>query len=230
MAAIIPAAANGSCFYISSVLAIEYQVAKRRKTANIPMNNEPLLDGHHSEVLQRAELLRSLLCEWYERGLQTIVPHLGFYDEASKQHFTRGDLLALEMVRSGTDVPEKGPERLDRIKKYLQHMRRPGTWASTPEYVALSHLCHCDVEIYTIEKPKEDSSGDQEPGSVSKIVLRDSIKRPEKAHSNSTEILGPIRLIFRDHHYDLLLNPEEASWVSQNLKVEVKTLTSEWPN
>lgn len=82
-------------------------------------------------MIASAEDLRCLICEWYHRGLYTTVPQIGFYDQ--KRLFTRGDLLALEKVRAGQDVEEKGPSRLRSILEVLAEMKRERSWASTPE-------------------------------------------------------------------------------------------------
>jgi hypothetical protein len=91
------------------------------------------LDGFASNVLTSAEDLRKLICEWFHRGLDSVVPQLGFFDESTKAPFTRGHILALEVIRKGHDVPEKGPERLQCIRNLLDEMRRERSWASTPE-------------------------------------------------------------------------------------------------
>jgi hypothetical protein len=125
---------NGSCFYIASRLAIEVlEICKRFRGSPEDKPNSSILDGFDPTVLSSAEDLRSLICEWYHRGLEAVVPQLGFYDEASKRPFTRGDLLALEAIRTSMDVPEKGAKRLSAIKAILDRMKQIGTWASTPE-------------------------------------------------------------------------------------------------
>jgi hypothetical protein len=75
------------------------------------------------------------------------MPQLGHYDETSKRPFKRSDLLALEAIRHGKDVPEEGPGREAIVQQVLATMKREGTWASTPEYIALSIFTKCHVEI-----------------------------------------------------------------------------------
>lgn len=172
---------NGSCFYIAARLAIELKEIMKRHSEKTSKPETTNLNGFSPEVLASAEVLRSLICEWYRRGLDRVMPELGHYDEASKRPFKRGDLLALEAIRHGKDVPEEGPSRDLVIQSVLGLMRKAGTWASTPEYIALSFFTKCNVEIWTYSQDKKS------------IEVRDQFKAAANAQAT-------IRLFFSNHH------------------------------
>jgi len=69
---------NGSCFYIAARLGIEVCEILKRIEADEDKPKTSCLDGFASNVLSSAEDLRKLICEWYHRGLESVVPQLGF--------------------------------------------------------------------------------------------------------------------------------------------------------
>lgn len=60
---------NGSCFYIAARLAIEVLEIQKRIAQSKDLPTTTILDGYHDDIVSSAEDLRSLICEWYHRGL-----------------------------------------------------------------------------------------------------------------------------------------------------------------
>jgi hypothetical protein len=50
-------------------MAIEVLEIQKRLLTGSPLPTTSILDGYHDEVVSSAEDLRSLICEWYHRGL-----------------------------------------------------------------------------------------------------------------------------------------------------------------
>jgi hypothetical protein len=191
---IIKAEGNGSCLFISMRLALEYlKVLKIAKESQSVAN--AILDGRDPKVCASAEGLRELVVLWYKEHLDVVVPGFGQYtqstDTAKGREWVRGDILAIEMVRSNHDVPETGPERSAAMTKYLERMSRRGEWGSTPEYTAFAFMAKLTVEAYQL-----DLSG--------KLSVVDTVK----PHLS----LGTVKLLYSGRcHYDLLLDDDTAA-------------------
>lgn len=69
---------NGSCFYIAARLGIEVCEILKRVDAGEEKPSTTCLDGFSHIVTESAEDLRKLICEWYHRGLDAVVPQLGY--------------------------------------------------------------------------------------------------------------------------------------------------------
>lgn len=195
---------NGSCFQIAARLGIEVLEIEKRLELNQDLPTTTILDGQHDEVVSSAEDLRSMICEWQHRGLQTEVPQLGHQDASNQRFFTRGDLLALEKVRHGDDVPEKGAARLHCIRQVLSEMRRERSWASTPEQIALAALAKCNVNIQA--RAKEG------------LRLCDRVAWTETETS--------ISLLFHNSHQDLLM-PLQVVGALRNSRIKIENMCSE---
>lgn len=190
---VIKAEGNGSCLFISLRLALECTTILKKARDGEPVPTA-VVDGSDERVLRSAESMRALIVKWYHGGLDRDVPGLGSYVQAtstsSGRTWRRGDILAMEMVRSAKDVPEEGLERIAAMLKYLDYMKLRSTWGGTPEYTAFAILSKLTVEVY-------------QPG-TSGLVLVD------KATPESS--LGLIKLLFNGHnHYDLLLDDADAT-------------------
>ena len=160
------------------------------------------VDGYDDRVTKSAEVLRSMIMQWYGTGLEKIVEGFGTFIEATEagpgRPFLRGDILAMEMVRHGTDVPETGLGRTAAMLEYLKIMSAPGTWGSTPEYTAFAFMSKLNVKVY-------------QPKSHTQLLLINETKVPNSK--------GTIKLLYTGrNHYDLLLSDEESF-----------TLVKAWP-
>lgn len=189
---------NGSCFYIAARMAIEILEIQKRLDNGAGLPTTTRLDGQHDEIVSSAEDLRSLICEWQHRGLYTSVPQLGHQDASKGRLFTRGDLLALEKVRLGDDVSEKGSSRLMSILSVLAEMRRERSWASTPEQIALAALAKANVNIQG--------------------RTHGSLRLCDRVHWNSD--CKEINLLFHNSHQDLLVPVSVIEAIREKLPIE----------
>jgi len=192
---------NGSCLFISLRLGLEVS-----KLLKVNEKGVGLVDGYNDKVLESAERLRSMICDWYLNGLSKQLP--GFEangeskpgEEGTKSiPWTRADLVAMESSNlSSGDIPDPGPERLKLVLRYLEHVKRPRTWGGVPEYTAFSYMSKLDVEVY-----------------------RDG-RLYQKVQQQNT--LGTVRLLFSGScHYDLLLSTQDAERIQMllpNTKLE----------
>lgn len=201
---------NGSCFQIACRLGIELlEIEKRWTDRPSEKPSTTNLNGFSSEVTSSAEDLRKLVVLWYSTGLTKEVPSLGNFDEASKRLFTRADLLALEAIRQGRDIDEKGPKREEALQEMIHVMKREGSWASTPEYIAVSHLTNCNVHVWVREdgpRRPEGSSPVQ-----NNIVLRDvaTSKCKQDFNEGIPSKIQTIHLLFSNQHQDVLVTSKQ---------------------
>ena len=142
----IPVSGNGSCLFTSIRLCMELSYI---------LNNlgNPIksfyLDGHSARMLKASLTIRHRIVEWFRKYLKKEIPQLGNYNEGENARiYQRGDLLALEMVKNGKDVPEEGNEREQIILQYLLKMSMPTTWGSTPEYTAAACMTKKIINIW----------------------------------------------------------------------------------
>ena len=150
-----------------------------------------VLDGRNPAMVRAALKVRINIVEWYRRFLTREVKELGFYT-ANGRLWQRGDLLALEMVRKGSDVSESGPARERKMLEYLDEMSRRGSWGSTPEVQAAA--CMTKRTIHTWQRMS---------GKLCKI---------NSAHGTCDPLTedGQYNLIFSEsgNHYDALIPAE----------------------
>lgn len=195
---------KGSCLFVALRLGLECAVLLRRVAAKDPPPESALLDGLHPAAAEAAEDLRRMICKWYSGGLDKTIASFGNYSEAnasqSSRLWTRQDVLAVEMVRLGQDVPESGPERTTQALQYIKDMQS-GEWGSTPEYTAFAMLSKLEIQVYQPGKAKTEEPFDG-------LVCVNRI-RPDPC-------MGLIRLLYNGHsHYDLLVDDETASKLFQ---------------
>lgn len=144
----IPVAGNGSCLFTSLRICMELNYLLSKIDSGEPPDHF-VLDGHHDNMLKASFNMRLKIVDWFRKRLDQSVPQLGNYIEGPlARPYVRGDLLALEMVRSGKDVPENGAERESIILKYLVDMSAPDRWGSTPEYTAAACMTGKTINIW----------------------------------------------------------------------------------
>jgi hypothetical protein len=152
-------------------------------------NNRPfktILDGYHEKILKSAEELRDLILKWYDDRFTQEIPSFGSYIENGRP-WTRGDILAMEMVTRDKDLPEDPDKKLEAMQQYLR--RQKYAWGSTPEYTAFSFMSNCCVVVYQAQ-----SESYQE------------INRVEPQGYTDT-----IRLLYSGkNHYDVLVDDAQA--------------------
>lgn len=185
---IVRAEGNGSCLYISLRLALEVATVLKRAADGVRIDHA-VVDGRDERVIRSSTNMRALIVKWYANGLDKVVPGFGSYrqgsDTCAERPWLRGDLLAMEMVRAGHDVPEEGLERTRAMFKYLETMSLEGTWGGTPEYTAFALISKLKVEVF---QPGENG-----------LKLVDSVS-PEAP-------MGLVKLLFNgSNHYDLFLD------------------------
>lgn len=133
------------------------------------------------------------------------------------RNWRRGDLLALEMIRLGRDVPDAdGPDRTACMTNYIKNMRRIGVMGGTPEYVAFAFMAKLNIEVYQRTGRRaalkgasggaangaspDDAAGGLPPG----YFIVNSVAAPMAR--------GTIRLLYNGiNHYDLLVAPQDAA-------------------
>ena len=142
----LPVRGDGACLFTSLRLSLELLFVVSRIDAGAAPSAY-VLDGKSDAMCGAALSLRGSIIEWYRSYLRREVPQLGEY-VAGGRSWQRGDLLALEMVRKGIQVPEEGGSREAEMLKYLLNMSRPTAWGSTPEYTALAFLTGKTVRVY----------------------------------------------------------------------------------
>lgn len=145
---VIPVSGNGGCLFTSIRLSMELSYVLSKIDEGNPLEKF-VLNGYSENMLQASNNIRSKIVEWFRRFLNREIIQLGNYIEGENgRKYQRGDLLALEMVRNGKDVPESGPERDTIILKYLLKMSLPHTWGSTPEYTAAACMTGKRINIW----------------------------------------------------------------------------------
>lgn len=170
-----------------------------------------LLDGHSAIVLNSAEELCQLICQWYATGLDKEIDAFGSYVNLGRQ-WCRRDILAIEMVQRGQDIPEEGPGRQKAALDYIERMRLRGTWGSTPEYTAFAFMSKLKVEVYQ----PQDQQCPETPEEFKKhgLNLINTIV--------PTNFLGTVRLLYTGHnHYDLLLSNEDHAELKKILPIAI---------
>lgn len=123
------------------------------------------------------------------------------------RNWMRGDVLALDMIRRGIDVPDADcPERTAVILQYIKGMRCRGVMGGTPEYVAFAFMSKLKIEVFQKARggPSAASGGAASAaGPPPGYFIVNSVTPPEPR--------GTIRLLYNGvNHYDLLLSPEDA--------------------
>lgn len=176
---------NGSCLFIALRLGLE--VDHLMRLAKASQQCRGCLDGFADEVAASAEELRRMIIQWYRKGITKAVPALGHYTQAvdgvEARPWLRGDILALEMVHNGADVPEEGDGRTECVLRYLRRMAGQGIWGSTPEYTAFAMMSSLAVHVY---QPCDE--GLTQINTVAPL-----------------EPQGTVSLLFVHNHYDLLV-------------------------
>lgn len=195
---VIQASGNGRCLFVSLRLALECTaILSMDRKGQCPKS--VCLDGHSKTVTSSAEDLAQLICKWYSSGLDKEISSFGSYVQSGRQWCKR-DILAMEMVQRGRDIPEDGPERHKAALDYLQKMQRPGTWGSTPEYTAFAFMSKLKVEVY---QPQQSQSSETPMEFKSRGLNLINTVEPPNA-------VGTIRLLYNGvNHYNLLLSDED---------------------
>jgi len=176
----VPNVGAGACGFISLRTALEIHYVLDKLAAGEKVD-EFLIDGHDQEMLAAAFKLRTTVLGYYYKNIHAEIPELGDYVVGGRK-WRRIDLLALEMVKKGIDVPEDGAEREKEAMRYLKAMSAPCAWMSTPEYTAVALMARKKVVVY---------QGTREINSVNDVPGR------------------PLNLYFRENHYEAIITEEE---------------------
>lgn len=196
---VIKAAGNGRCLFISLRLALECftLIDLQQRSQETPTY---CINGHADCVIKSAETLCGMICDWYQNGLMKVVAGFGSYISSGRS-WVRRDILAIEMVQRGRDVPEEGPDRDKAAYGYLKRMRQRGSWGSTPEYTAFAFMSKLRVEVY---QPADSFSKETPDEFAAKGLTLINTVEP-------VDPKGTIRILFNgSNHYDLLLSNEDT--------------------
>lgn len=213
---VIHASPNGSCLFISLRLGLEYTAVLKLRDSGQPISST-CLNGFDRRIVESAENLRTLIVKWYDTGLEKEMSGYGCYVEAAdSRKFVRGDLLAMEMVNTGHDVAEEGPERLAEMTAYLRTMKMPRTWGGAPEFTAFAFMSKLRVEVYQpitrlysleesrerVKKARADPLTAESPLAAGLLCIN-TIEPPD--------CMGKVQLLYNGStHYDLLLEDSVA--------------------
>jgi hypothetical protein len=172
-------------------MEINYLVAKL-ESGEIPL--QIIIDGKHSAIIKAGLRVRAKIIEWYRTNLDKEIAEIGDYIESGpdKRKWKRGDLLALEMIRKGKDVPEEGEERIKVMIDYLLEMASPGTWGSTPEYTAAAFL------------------------TKSKVIVWQKFEEGLKIINTINDGEHEVNLLFERNHYSALCTEEQKQVFDSN--------------
>jgi hypothetical protein len=195
---VVKAAGNGRCLFISLRLALECFTMIDMLGKDETLRSH-CVNGHADCVIKSAETLCGMICDWYENGLSKEVAGFGSYISSGRP-WTRRDILAMEMVQRGRDVPEEGAGREEAALGYIKKMRQRGSWGSTPEYTSFAFMSKLRVEVYQ----PADSFSRETPAEFSAkgLTLINSVEPVDPK--------GTVRLLFNgSNHYDLLLSEED---------------------
>lgn len=204
---VIKAAGNGRCLFISLRLALECftLIDMEARSEPVPVH---CINGRADCVIKSAETLAGMICDWYQNNMAKEVVGFGSYISSGRA-WVRRDLIAIEMVQKGRDVPEDGPERESAALKYLAKMRQRGSWGSTPEYTAFAFMSKLRVEVY-------------QPADLFSKETPDEFARKGLTLINIVEPLGhkgTVRILFNgSNHYDLLLSEEDSEKLVNYIK------------
>jgi hypothetical protein len=153
---VLPAKGNGACCFISLRLTVEVEEAMRcahRLLDDVEGIEEslsidlPQLSGHNDTIVAEGAYVRKCIVEWYLAKTHLEVPEMGLFTEGGKT-WTRGDILDMEMIRMGKDLPQRAEDRFDLRQAYLNNMLRENVWGSVPEWVAFSMIRKRTVITY----------------------------------------------------------------------------------
>jgi hypothetical protein len=142
----VPNSGAGACGFISLRLGLELHYVLDKLDAGEKPETF-VLNGTDPEMEAAALKLRSTIVGFYFNNLLADIPELGEYTVGGRL-WKRIDLLALEMVKKGKDVPEDGPARERLALEYLREMMSPSAWMSTPEYTATALMAKKKVVVY----------------------------------------------------------------------------------
>jgi hypothetical protein len=176
----IPNVGAGACGFISLRTGLELHHVLDKLAAGEKVD-EFMIDGHDEEMLAAAMKMRTTVTGFYYNKLHAEIPEFGEYTVGGRP-WRRIDLIALEMVKKGIDVPEDGPEREKEALRYLKAMSAPCAWMSTPEYTAVALIAKKKVVVY---------QGTREINCVNDVPGR------------------PLNLYFRENHYEAIITQEE---------------------
>lgn len=196
-----------------------------------------ILDGKHPAMIAAALKVRINIVEWYRRFLTREIRELGFYTMGEGgRYWQRGDLLALEMVRKGTDVKESGPEREKVMLEYLEIMNKPYEWGSTPEIQAAACMTKKTVNTWQHNSsgklmlvssasagvpPSQPAEPAQTPAQIpSDIVNAENAENAQTAHP--AQPAQPSLPAHTAHTAQTALQPEQTS-ISSNADSEVNS-------
>lgn len=176
----VPNIGAGACGFISLRTGLEIHHVLDKLEAGEKVD-EFLIDGHDEDMLAAALKMRTTVLGFYYKKLHAEIPELGEYTVGGRI-WRRIDLLALEMVKKGIDVPEDGAAREKEALRYLKAMSAPCAWMSTPEYTAVALMAGKKVVVY---------QGTREINSVNEVGGR------------------PLNLYFRENHYEAIITQAE---------------------
>jgi len=176
----VPNVGAGACGFISLCTGLEiHRVLDKLQSGE--MVDDFLIDGHHDDMLAAALKMRTTVLGYFFKDIHAEIPELGDYTVGGRK-WRRIDLLALEMVKKGIDIPEDGAAREKEAMRYLKAMSAPCSWMSTPEYTAVALMTMKKVVVY---------QGTREINSVNDLPGR------------------PLNLYFRENHYEAIITEEE---------------------
>lgn len=198
---------NGRCLFIALRLALESVTVLR----NVRMGRETpraCFNGYEPAVIDSAESLAELIFAWYSKKPCAEVPGFGQTGGAGAPAWRRMDILATEMVSQGRDVDDNDAAKQAAADRYLERMRQPGEWGSTPEYLAFAFLSKLAVEVYQPAGPAGASSETPDDFKTAGLTLINSVKPPV--------VLETVHLLYNGHnHYDLLVTDALAAELSK---------------
>lgn len=123
-------APDGSCLFTSLRLGFELLGLLKG-----PRNPGQVFSGHDPSVLQSAQRLRAIICNFYSRDK---------WDLLVSEGTTRKSILQAELSNKALDVTD------DDINEYLVKMKRSDTWGSQPEYIAFAYMARVSVNVHVI--------------------------------------------------------------------------------
>ena len=200
---VIPTAPDGACLFSSIRIAMEINYAVKKIKLNDPPKSL-IIDGYNHKMLEAGQRARFKIVEWFRKHLDKPIPQLGNFVEGKyARPWTRGDLLATEMVCKGRDIEESGPERKKAMAEYLLEMSNKRTWGSTPEYTAAACMTGKTFRIWQKHV---------EPEGKTTIIMISEIKGSTNDTKENNDCGdNEYNLLFSGNHYQPLLTADQMN-------------------
>ena len=208
---LIPVEGKGNCLFISIRILIELNYILNKIDNGEPVSTISI-NGYDKELIEAAQRTRRKIVKWFSKKPEKEVPQLGnFVEGENARPWKRSDLIAMEMVNRGKDIPENGPERENAIREYLEFMSKCTSWGGTPECFAAAAMTGKTLNTWQPDENKQLFKISTICGSKTDEILNEDNAEDDAMmysddDSDEEENDKSFNLFFRGNHYQPLVS------------------------